>query len=582
MTVSLNFVDYSLGDKVGYAIAVQSNGVTNAAMVAMDPDGRLFAASLSVEGAITADTPWTPVESREPAQWAYSMLTGQPSEALMDVLGIPHVERDELAEDLFAEAAESAAETMPTLNTDALKAMASAPEKRLSTYDFLAVAGDRGLYRRQAAAAYPVFADLLNLNLKTKMAIDGKKSLTDILIPILSETAERPVGNALLKRFAQAPALPEGMRLAPVIAFASQVQPDWFPKSPEEWTAFYTVAYALMEDLAVPADSLPAILAGSGGKWTQLVERSIAKAYPAEDDPARAAPNAHLRMAALNARDTIESCTDMVVLPLVSHAQEAEDVYLNASIRRASSVWAWDMLFQGRNLPDILDVSRRFHQERAGMVEITAAQRLAQAKSQVKEGGWPGLTMPVQAPNGLWLVPLCTTEELRHEGSVMHHCVGGYTTQAKSCKSHIVSVRTQEKNGRWTSHSTCEFNGITQAQPTQLSKRQHQGQGNGTPGKPYLDAIAWYSKEIETGRLKTNWELIRAFLDNTLVIVDQVERLCGYDWRERGKLDAAVRPWGAFVTKAYRTKGLDALMDSDQARSIISGMTPAFLSPHSM
>lgn len=211
------------------------------------------------------------------------------------------------------------------------------------------------------------------------------------------------------------------------------------------------------------------------------------------------------------------------------------------------------------------------------MLEMSERYRNAQAKSQIKEGGWPGLTNPVQAPNGLWLVPLCTSDELTEEGRRLSHCVGGYTRQAKECNSHIVSIRTQNPDGSTTSHSTAEFSGIKQAVP-KLHQVQHQAYRNHTPDAVYRDAMGWYVRQVESGRLKTNWELIRAFLDDTLVVMDQVERLCGYDWRERQNLDMAVRPWGAFVTKAYRTKGLDALMDSDQAGAIIDGMTPAFLS----
>lgn len=578
MTTDITFGRYRHQDLNGYVIANVNNGVTNAVMVALDTEGRLSAASMSRQGGIEdPGAQWIPLESRAAGQWAYSMLTGEPSTALLDMLDIPHVDRPSVSKKLFEEAGARVAECLPGLDTAALAAMSKAPDKRLSTYEFYAAPGERGLFRRQAAGAYPVFADLFNANLSTKMAIDRKKPLTEILLPILSEMAERPVGNALLKRFAQAPALPEGMRLAPIIVFASYVQPDWFPKSPQEWQAFYHVAYALMEDLSVPPEGLPSLLAGSGGKWEQLVQRSVAKAYVDENDPAWSDPNGYLRIAAFNARDTLESFTDMVVLPLLAHAQEANDVYLNAAIRKGAKEWGWKMLFEGRNLPDLLDISRRFHQERAGMLEMSERYRNAQARSQIKEGGWPGLTAPVQAPNGLWLVPLCTTEELKQEGSRMHHCVGGYTSQAKSCHSHIVSVRTIHADGSSESHSTCEFNGIKQAIPDKLNQRQHQAHYNHTPDAQYRDAINWYARQIESGRLKTNWDLIRAFLDDKLVTVDQVERLCGYDWRERENLDMAVRPWGNFVTKAYRTKGLDALMDSDEAAAIIGVMTPDFL-----
>lgn len=575
MTV-INFGRYSYQDKVGYVITAKSNEMTSATMVALDQDGKVHAAHSVFDGGIE-DATWTPLETRENGHWAYSMMTGHPSDALLDALDIPHVDRASLAERLFAEAGAQASQHLSGLNAAALKVMAKAPEKRLSTYEFYAVDGERGLFRQQAAQSFPVFADLFNVNLQTKMAIDRKKPLNDILIPLVSEMTGQEIGKALLKRFSQAPALPEGVRLSTVMNLASRVQLDWFPKSEEDWMSFYTIAVAIEEDLGLPMESLTPLLNGSGGNWADLVRRSVLAAYPEDDHPSRSDPNAYLRTAAFNARDTLECFTDIVVLPLVAHAQEAENVYLNHAIRTAASDWGWKMLFHGRTLPDLLDISRRFHQERAGMMEISAASRLAQAKSQIKEGGWPGLTAPVQAPNGYWLVPLCTPEELTEEGKRMRHCVGGYSGSAKSCSSHIVSVRTVHPDGTTVSHSTCEFSGITSQVPT-LQERQHQAHGNSRPEAKYLDAIAWYKKQVQQGKLKTNWELIRAFLDNTLVVTDQVERLCGYDWRDYDSLNKAVRPWGAFVTKAYRTQGLNALMDSAEAGAIIEKLTPAFLS----
>ena len=581
MPETVDFSSFAHQGRTGYVISHVRDGIRNAALVAVDGDGKLHAAHVSIAAdRLIDEADWIPLKTTEPGTWAHSMLSGQPSDALLDILSIPHVTRPAVSEKLFAEAARQAEEHLPSVSREALAAMSKAPDKRLSTYEFYADPGDRGLYRRQAAHAYPVFADLFNSGLKTKMAIDRGQKLADVLAPLLSDMAQMPVGNALLKRFSKAPALPEGMRLAPVVTFASHVQPDWFPSTEEEWQAFYHVAYALMEDLSVPVQSIQSVLKGSGGKWCDLVQRSLSQAYPDPDDPAFRTPNDHLRSSVSGARDTMEAFTDLVVLPLVAHAQEADDVYLNASIRKGALAWAWDMLFEGRNLPDILDISRRFHQERAGMMEHLSEQwRRENARAQVKEGGWPGLTEPVQAPNGLWLVPLCTPDELKEEGQRMHHCVGGYHSSSKSMGCHIVSVRTVRADGTSTSHSTCEFVGIKSAVPEKLSQRQHKAHHNRTPEAKYLDAIDWYARAIEGGRIKTNWDVIRAFMEGEEVIVgDQVERACGYDWRDRGNLDLAVRPWGQFVTKAYRTKGLDALMDSQQAADIIAGMTPAFLS----
>lgn len=571
------FAPYSVDGREGYAIVNTEANVTYAAYVVMDAEGKVTAASISVNGgSVPEGARWTELNARDPGHWAYSMMTGTPSEALLDLVAVPHAERAARAADIFKQCGEAAERFLPNLHKDALAALVKAPEKRLGSYEFYAVDGERGLFRRQAAASYGIFADLFGANLSTKMAIDRKKPLNEILTPLLTQMAENPIGNAHLKRFAQASAVPEGFRLAPIVKFASAVQPDWFPKSEEEWSAFYSVATGLCDYMGVEPKALAPMIAGSAGKWAQLVDRCVDKAYPAADDPNRADPNYAVRVATYNTNDMIETFTDMVVLPLVAFSQEANDVYLNATIRKDAREWAWSILLEGRNIVDILDVSRRFHQERNAIMEHSTAHQAAQAKAQIEENGWPGLTMPIQAPNGRWLVPLTTPQALKMEGQRLSHCVGGYDRVSRECKSHIVSVQTL-KDGHSTSHSTCEFAGITSAVP-KLSVHQHRARSNSNPDAMSHDAMNWYIAGIETGRIPTRWDLIRAFLDNTLLDMDHVEKLCGYDWRERDNVNRAVQPWAGFVTKEYRKQNLDMMMDSDRAEGIRNEMTPAFLS----
>jgi hypothetical protein len=577
MTVSYTAISVEAGS--GYMISAEFDRVLSETMVVLDAEGRPSAASRSgTERDREKGLAWRKLESNAPGHWAWAMMGGGASPSLLDALGVPHAQRPALADGIFAEASRLALSTMPGISREALAAMARAPERKLSTYEFFAAQGDRGTYRRQAAASYPIFADLFNASLPTKMAIDRGKPLAEILVPLLSGMAGRPVGNAHLKRLAQAAALPEGQRLAPVVEFASHLQPDWFPKTGEEWEAFHRFAAGFVEDLGAPAESLPSLLAGSGGKWMDLARRMLAKAYSDDDHPSRQFPLEYIRTAMVMARDTLDAFTDCVILPVLAHAQEADDVYLNTTIRNAAEAWAWKMLFDGRNIADIADLSRRFHQERAQMMEQNEEWRLQQLKSQVAEGAWPGLTAAVEAPNGLWLVPLCNEDELKEEGRRMRHCVGGYGASAKACTSHIVSVRSVDRDGGSKSHSTCEFHGIKQAVPANLTFRQHQAQGNTTPAAPYQDAIAWYQREIVSGRLETNWELIRAFLDDKIVAaMDHVERGCGFDWRDRKALSASVAPWRDFVGKKYRDWNLKMMMECDDAQAIIEMMTPARL-----
>lgn len=573
----VTFEKTTISDATGYMISNEEAGIVYSARVDASADGiRAFHASYAV-GTHFDDVPWEEVDGRHPAHWVHSMLSGQPSVSLLDILHIPYADRQRIAAGLFEDTRQFGS-NLDGVSHEALQAMARAPEKKLSTYAFLAEAGDRGLYRRQAAASYPVFADIFNANLTMKLAIDRMQPLAEPLGKLLGQIAGAPVGKALLKRFASAPAIPEGVRLSPVLRFASRIQPDWFPKTDEEWTCFYHVSSALFEGLAVPEQAITDLIKGSGGKWDDLVRRSLEKAFPEDDHACRSDPFPYFMAAVADVRDMIGVCTDMVVIPLLAHAQDSETVFLNADIRSRCEAWAWEMLCEGRNLPDLLDLSRRFHQERTAMLEHSRSFRDGQIKAQIGENAWPGLTDSIVAPNGLLLVPLTTPAQLTAEGRELHHCVGGYSTKAKECRCHIVSVRAVGANGSIKSLSTCEFDGITSASP-KLKVIQHKAVNNGIPTAAAADAMAWYKTGIESGRIPVKWDLIRAFLSSDVAIAsDQVERICGYDWKDRDALDMSVRPWGAFVTKAYRTQGLDDLMDSKKAADIIKFMTPDFVS----
>lgn len=575
---ALSFSPFSLDGFDGYQIAHAHDDRKHAVRIGFDAEGRVLALSASAAG----DAPfsdWEPLDPLKPGHWAYAMLSGQPTAALLEKLAVPEASRAALARELRDGMADSIRRCLPGIDEDAVAAMAKGTEKRLSTYAFLAESGERGRYRRQAANAYPVFADLLNGGFKLKLAVDRGAALVDVLAPLLSSLAGQSVGKALLKRFASAPALPEGMRLAPVIRFAASIQPDWFPKDEAGWEAFYHLADGLVSDLQVPSDYFGALVAGSKGDWDALVSRAVRSAYPDPEHPAHSSRLPYLRAALIGCRDMVESFVDAVVLPLVAHAQDADQVYLNPTIRAKAAAWGMEMLLKGRPLPDVLDLSRRFHQEQADMFAGAVEARLSKLKSQVAEGGWPGLTAPVQAPNGYWIVPLCTDEELREEGRHLNHCVGrgGYSAGARTCSHHIVSVRRVMGDGSLVPCSTAQFEGITEPRPD-LTLRQHRAYENSLPGDDMQDALSWYRREVRSGGIPTNWELINAFVANELVSSDQVERGCGYDWREREELDRAVRPWGAFVTKAYRTRNLDSLMDSPEAAAVIEQMTPDFLS----
>lgn len=54
---------------------------------------------------------------------------------------------------------------------------------------------------------------------------------------------------------------------------------------------------------------------------------------------------------------------------------------------------------------------------------------------------WHAITQPVQAPNGLWLVPITTPADLEKEGQNLNHCVDDHLPSCLFDNLHVIGVR---------------------------------------------------------------------------------------------------------------------------------------------
>lgn len=522
-------------------------------------------------------------DARADVPWAFAMAGGAAVDYLMDALGIAHVERDRTRPDLERIVSESSNIALRSIDRDALAVLSKSPSKRPGALAFYSAEGDRGVRRRQAAASYPLLADLLASGLSTKMAIDRSKPLAEPLGQALSGLVNRNVSKALLKRISQCDHVPDGLSLETVVRFMTLVPADWIPTSGAEWEAFCHAAHALLEDLDCGDDDVASLVKGCGGKWQEYCARVTRKAGMDPRDVLWG-----VRRAMFNASEMIDCFAEVAVLPMAAHASPSAEVSVTPEMMLAARRSAFAMLASGRSASDLSDLQRRFHQERETILGGTALieqERLQKLKGEIEEGGWPALTDAVQAPNGLWLVPLTTPKELTAEGASgpdasgvegLHHCVGGYSSKAKACDCHIVSVRTVHPNGSFSRVSTVEF-GALQPGSDKLSVRQNMARENSAPSAASKDAVNWYVASVASGAIPLNRDQIKAFLDGAIIPDDGVERICGYDWRERDVLNAGVGPWGPFVVSSFRSMGLDAIMESPQVESVSKLISPDLL-----
>lgn len=560
----------------GYALSYRDNVQLSLCVVVGNADGKITYSSIRTfdrfnrEDAIKilAENPTDP---RAHAPWAFAMLGGDRIDDLMHQLNLPYEHRDEVASELLSLISVEKFR-VSGFDSRGLESINKSYQQTKTAYEFYSGDSDRAHIRRQAASSYPLLADLLSSNLTAKMAVDLKKPIADTIVNLLSKFVDSSITKPILKRLSSADAVPNGVKLSSVVRLMSIVPPDWIPSSGMQWKSFCHVAAGLFEDIDATDQSVDLMTKSVQGKWTEFCQRVIKKSGA---EPV----NIHedFRMVMRNTSDMLEDFKNFIVLPLSSYGGDSNDVMVTPEMAIASRTTAFEMLLNGKSLPEIADLQRRFHLGRNGILTGTAQVELEnreQLRRSIEADTWPGLSDPVQAPNGLWLVPLRSTRELKDEGAAMNHCVGGYTNVAQTCRSFIVSVRSLDENNAIAKrHSTIEFNALNSSNDV-LSVKQNMASGNTTPSPIAKDATAWYISAVLSGQVKLNRKLISAFLDEIPIPDDAVERLCGYDWKDRETLNQAVIPWFPFVNKKYQELNLDGLMDSDEISAISKMISP--------
>lgn len=564
----------------GFILSYNDGIHLNVCGITVDEDGKVECSEGAIPSAKIGDSNlwnerFTVQDQRKSMPWAFALMGVGSSEAVMDKLRIPLETRHQIRSSFegLIETVRSA--LVPKVDQRGLLAISKATVKTVSALNFYSGDSERASIRRQAAASYPILADHMASNLTAKMAIDRSKPLEKVITSLLSNIVDGEASKAVLKRLAQADEIPDGAAYENVIRFMTMVPPDWIPASGNEWEAFCAVAQGLLSDLACLEHQVPDLVKGCGGKWEDLCARVVKKAGIAEPDV-----KIGFRYVMANTSEIIDAFSDVGVLPMAAHAGIANMIMVTPEMRVKARETSLAMLIGGRNLADLADTQRRWHQSRNSILGVTAiieAEKRAALKDSVEQGSWPGLTRKVQAPNGLWLVPLTDPEQLLHEGSVMNHCVGGYSGNASKCRCFIVSVREiSPETGTEYSLSTAEIRELQDHSDT-LTVQQHRSVGNGSPSPRAQDAFNWYLSAIRAGVVPLQRELINAFIDKEHVPDDGVERLSGFDWRDPDTLNLAISPWGPFVVSPFKSYGLQALLDCDEVRDITDLIAPEIM-----
>ncbi len=206
-------------------------------------------------------------------------------------------------------------------------------------------------------------------------------------------------------------------------------------------------------------------------------------------------------------KDVLEEFTNHVLIPqaLLEHSKRTGQVLDEEFLRQLDTKAlgeqlkpvAFNLLFKDRPLDKIVSLSEAWHD--------TAVTFPDQLKPLRANGEWHSLTgekthvVEPLADKKIYIEVLTSDDELRREGKLMTHCVGGgnYTTRALRGETHLFSVR-QEGADKPLSTIEAKWDG------RQFNIVQNHAVENAAAPTDAKIAAEWFKGEIEARRIPTS------------------------------------------------------------------------------
>lgn len=423
----------------------------------------------------------------------------------------------------------------------------------------------RGLMRRSISHLAPLRCpgDRVKPNLAIVKAFPA--FLKGIDVPGLHEGDERAVLLAAMKDLDVPPHLvtPLVRRLAGVaviplsarfIAWLGEIPMDWIPGRDDVrgWKAC-RLLLPLIAHVANETDTpIRQVCGDAGADWDGYGTRLCARLgfdwetiLNAKGMEAELGNGMLLKRACLDIVDVARGLSDTVVRPCLAFAGAGESDCQEMSMR---------LLFQGRTFASTLITSATWHRRGVGLPDCDL-------------GNWswaPLLPAWMDKPSGIEFVVLTDRAALLAEGAKgtdatgaagLNHCVGGYGERCLRGQSTIVSLRRREGDG-YRRLSTAEI----RIEPQGVRVVQHRGMGNGEPAP---DASAAFSRYVEGLENDPALPIDRAgWQEPRRRGAPDLERICGYDWRDESAILAALRAWRSYLTKRSQDLDVDGLMNA--------------------
>ena len=310
-----------------------------------------------------------------------------------------------------------------------------------------------------------------------------------------------------------------------------------------------------------------------------------------------------LHTACVDVDDMLDSFARKVVLPVAALRSGLNEIYLAQVSREEARRAAAKVLCGGMTANAILESSRWFHSQAAAFLQAGAdvlppeerKRREAEAAraaalnvlgidiTHIPADGWAPLCPIVQAPNGVFVVPLTDPTLLQMEGrrginadgtEGLHHCVGGYD---EACRRghHILSLREVVGN-TYRRLSTCEIHPIVYGDP-HINVKQHRGMNNQAIPERAARAFEWFRASLANGAITLNYDGIRRHLASIGIRADDLDGICGYDWHDASRIDRAMAPWAKLVSKPYRGMTLEQFGSEPEVVAVSEIFNPSYV-----
>ena len=183
------------------------------------------------------------------------------------------------------------------------------------------------------------------------------------------------------------------------------------------------------------------------------------------------------------------------------------------------------------------------------------------------EQDWPGLMGTIELEDGHVARELCSSKDLKTQGRVENHCVGGYMSRildGNTCGEPVALIFSIEKNG--TILSTAEINCAESDNGLQAWVERNEGYENASSS----DIASIMADQIVSKIIRINPDSWHAYLDglecardelDQMPGVDQYSKACGFDPYDRNMLERVWKEFSPVLPQAMRRAGLDAFID---------------------